>query len=536
VSPVVETLEGEVIRGLLGRGGRPLDVETRAVMERRFGHDFSRIRVHADSVAADSARAVDAHAYTIGANIVFGHGMYRPRDETGRRLLAHELAHAVQQGLAPRPPADLRVAPAQDAAEREASRAAGPAPASHRPGRCACGRPIVWPGGTCAECAGKLRDHRPAPLVQERAPIAIQRQSGGTQGQAQTASQGGGATPAVDARTSAEAFNLILQHEFSVVNTSWYLGTRSNLPPGGNVQADLAAGREGKVMFALSPDFAPAGQHAAGVAADPAHIEAVRREVIRVLDWRLAQGILTAADITAPFVKGRLRSMAPLELRALRARPKVDPAAGAEIDRILAITTQLPESAQFGSTGTAEFAVGNVLVRVFPDKRAGTENKTDFRTVPSQFDTPRATTVNGRVDQIIDPIPKPPVIEIFTTYAAQGTQAVHDPATARSAYGRGTTAADVAAKTTSLRFHESQHGADVLKFLAANRFPTFTGKVNDTSADFIQAGQTYSDAVKAWFDEMGRATFCPTDCVGSPNIDVFRHNVGASLKCRTCHP
>jgi hypothetical protein len=77
--------------------GQPLDQTTRTFMEPRFGHDFSRVRVHTNSRAAESARAVNALAYTVGRNVVFGEGQYRPGTNEGRRLLAHELTHVVQQ-------------------------------------------------------------------------------------------------------------------------------------------------------------------------------------------------------------------------------------------------------------------------------------------------------------------------------------------------------------------------------------------------------------------------------------------------------
>ncbi|HEX8557746.1 MAG TPA: DUF4157 domain-containing protein [Pyrinomonadaceae bacterium] len=78
--------------------GQPLDASTRAFMEPRFGYDFARVRVHADERAAESARAVNALAYTVGRHVVFGAGRYAPWGGEGRRLLAHELAHVVQQG------------------------------------------------------------------------------------------------------------------------------------------------------------------------------------------------------------------------------------------------------------------------------------------------------------------------------------------------------------------------------------------------------------------------------------------------------
>src|SRR5205807_587687 len=77
--------------------GEPLDGGVRSEMESRFGHDFSRVRIHQDSRAAQSARAVDASAYTLGQEIVFNSGQYDPASTEGRRLLAHELAHTVQQ-------------------------------------------------------------------------------------------------------------------------------------------------------------------------------------------------------------------------------------------------------------------------------------------------------------------------------------------------------------------------------------------------------------------------------------------------------
>lgn len=96
--------EGEappIVAEVLATPGRPLDGTTRAAMERRFGHDFGQVRVHTDARAAESARAVQARAYTVGSHIVFDSGQYAPRHGAGLRLLAHELAHTVQQGGAP---------------------------------------------------------------------------------------------------------------------------------------------------------------------------------------------------------------------------------------------------------------------------------------------------------------------------------------------------------------------------------------------------------------------------------------------------
>jgi len=84
----------------LARPGQPMEPALRKDMERRFGHDFSRVRVHTDTAAAESARAVRARAYTAGGDIVFGQGHYAPGTSRGKRLLAHELTHVVQQSKA----------------------------------------------------------------------------------------------------------------------------------------------------------------------------------------------------------------------------------------------------------------------------------------------------------------------------------------------------------------------------------------------------------------------------------------------------
>lgn len=86
------------VRAALSSHGQPLDSETRSFMESRFGHDFSRVRVHADSQASSSAKSMGAAAYTVGESIIFRADQYAPATPPGRRLLAHELAHVVQQG------------------------------------------------------------------------------------------------------------------------------------------------------------------------------------------------------------------------------------------------------------------------------------------------------------------------------------------------------------------------------------------------------------------------------------------------------
>jgi len=109
-SPATPAAVPPIVHDVLRSPGHPLDAGTRAFMEPRFGHDFSRVRMHTDAKAAQSAEAVNALAYTVGREVVFGTGHYRPGTSAGQRVLAHELAHVVQQrGASPTDLAHLRI-------------------------------------------------------------------------------------------------------------------------------------------------------------------------------------------------------------------------------------------------------------------------------------------------------------------------------------------------------------------------------------------------------------------------------------------
>lgn len=104
------------VHAALRSPGEPLPPATRAFFEPRFSHDFGRVRVHRDAQAATSARALAAQAYTHGEHLVFAAGRYAPESAAGRRLLAHELAHVVQQGSAGAMADVLRRAPEEPSA------------------------------------------------------------------------------------------------------------------------------------------------------------------------------------------------------------------------------------------------------------------------------------------------------------------------------------------------------------------------------------------------------------------------------------
>ncbi len=93
-----ESASTSFVEQTLQSSGNPLDKSTKSFMEDRFGYDFSNVKIHTDSAAAKSAGSINALAYTSGSNIVFNQNQFAPGTESGKKLLAHELTHVVQQG------------------------------------------------------------------------------------------------------------------------------------------------------------------------------------------------------------------------------------------------------------------------------------------------------------------------------------------------------------------------------------------------------------------------------------------------------
>lgn len=136
MSSLTSDLDGtpSIVHEVLNSSSEPLADPNRSFFESRFGHDFSRVRLHNDPKAAESARAVNARAYTVGRDIVFGSGALAPEQPDGRELLAHELVHTLQQNSdRPGLTTDLKINHPDDSFEQQARRVAGSivSPRSH---------------------------------------------------------------------------------------------------------------------------------------------------------------------------------------------------------------------------------------------------------------------------------------------------------------------------------------------------------------------------------------------------------------------
>ena len=170
-----------IVHDVLRSPGQPLDAASRAFMEARFDHDFSDVRVHAGAEAARSADAIDAHAYTVGHDIVFASDHYAPHTAGGKKLLAHELAHVVQQrSAAPVAPDELGLShSASD--EAFADRAADAALGGPRGAGGAGGAGGMAAGGTAPAARLQRKDASDGAAAQQ-APQA--QQAGGAEGKA----------------------------------------------------------------------------------------------------------------------------------------------------------------------------------------------------------------------------------------------------------------------------------------------------------------------------------------------------------------
>ena len=120
------------VRDVVGSGGgSPLDPGARSFLEERMGHDFSDVRVHTGPGADESARSISAQAYTVGTDVVFRSGAYQPDTPSGRHVLAHELAHVVQQKAGPvsgtPAPGGISISDPSDSFEQAAERSAASA-------------------------------------------------------------------------------------------------------------------------------------------------------------------------------------------------------------------------------------------------------------------------------------------------------------------------------------------------------------------------------------------------------------------------
>lgn len=573
-----------IVHGVFRSPGQPLDPLTRAFMEPRFGHDFSRVRVHTGTEAVAATQAVNARAFAIGNELVFADGRYAPATEAGKQLLAHELAHVIQQQIG-RGGNDR-------AAEDEADAAAG----AIRHGRTA---KFFGPSG------GALQRQSNKPAAEEDAErdkiVTVSKRTGDLKYRAWelvwrmltryfpeyspniSAVGYDEKEPGVRVQIRQEDVNgkriqtaIVTVGQTFVENTSdenlrarikeigqslsglqaipdsqagagtnavWKLihekfpkkGRRisgssydANLP-GLRTEFDSGEVQAGQTKVSWAGPMLYHGK--AFLALPDAEKEAKLKEVFKQVDtWSVANGRLASADLDDDEITLRIRGLSTAKLTALRDKV-TDPQVKAYVANLVTTSTPLKQGLQKQSDGTARVTAGNITVIVEPDTTgvAGlTGGDTAFQ--PSHFTMPQPTLDAHGIVTGLTP-PQPLVITIHTRYGA-GVDPGSD-----SGYGRGTSAADKAVEGKSLRVHEGSHGEEYLALIlranADHPYPSFTGAIGDTRQVFQEKVNAFTQANNAFFRAVNAGTRRATrnvDCVGV-TIDQFHHTQPAVL-CR----
>jgi hypothetical protein len=471
-------------------------------MELRFGHDFGRVRVHADTQAAQSADAVGAHAYTVGSHIVFG-----ARGPT-TDLLLHELTHVVQQrDVNASAGSRIEIGPENDPYERRASAiAAGQDPKDTGT--------VVEPrlqggfwsgvGSVFSAIGGAIRD-----IV-----LFIPRLFGAeifTSGELREYLDGlrarRGPQRSFFADNMARAC-VSREAEFGPYNTDIKTWLVQDMLDGHASFLD-----EGAIIVLLRRS-ADRQQIVANVGRNRiwSKFSGRNRRIIEALT-------MTAADATDALVE-RLRTLDPDDIQDYLSNA-LDPAVREVARRAAAlrnITAPVPAHAAISPAGTATFQINGVDVVVEPDiksndARLGSGNMTQMglqlASAGEAFVDPANTVVRFTAPRLR--------AFIQTTYGPQTV--IEGP----SSYGRGTTEEDKAAGRTSIRFHESRHGQDWFDFLRDNPPPQFGGRVGMSLQDYQQAERDFQTAVEAYNRRASEFSIRATDCVGTiPTDEHFR--------------
>jgi hypothetical protein len=475
-----------IVHEVLNSPGRPLDKATRDFFEPRFGHDLSQVRIHTGAQATQSAKSVNAVAYSVGGDMVFADRMFAPSTTEGRRLIAHELTHVLQQG----------------AGGRRDNLIGHPVTELHGGQKAAAGRPP-----------------RQAIIPQHLGHLGLQRQPQG---------QGGGLDPddqkIVDTaqreaanfkcNVGAVLWGILRKHFAGDVRKVAGTGCETALP---GLRTEFSTTDPKDPKFTRSVPMIYAGK-AFIVGTDAAHLKDriadVAKEIAAIDDWRVSNFRIDAQDLSNPRVTGQLRSMSNNQLVDYKSKTK-DSDVKTYVERLVTFSTPTQAGAAVDPlSGDMTMTVGKFSVVVKPDVRgaADTRTKAKYVAVPPTVPVPTFGK-DGKVTGF--PGFSPAVtVEVLTSYATGQTPEM------KSEYGRGTTPQDVANKATSVRFHEGTHGEDFLDFLRQNPFPVFTGTNGMKKKAFEDAEDVYTKAENAWAKALAKVNV-KGDCVGKPTIDEF---------------
>jgi hypothetical protein len=516
-----------IVHDVLHSQGRPLDDTTRAYMEPRFGHDFSRVRVHSDDTAARSAAAVNARAYTVGQHIVLGRSAPAPATREGRSLLAHELTHVVQQRNAiARSAEPIEIGKTGDAHERDAETLARAVVAD---------RPVRAPDRSSGL---RLQAAFLDSVIDTIADIAafIPRLFGAAWFTANELRE------YLDGLRKRHA---IEDSMFSDNKARACVDRESEFGPYDTAMKTLLV-REmttGHVSF-LDEGATIRLLRRTQVAERQQIVNAIGRDRL----WSKFDGgnrrilealTMTAADASDALV-GRLRTLTPDELQDYQ-QNVTDPALQAVIQRaamLQRITAPVPNSALIGAMPQGEtmpggptpqtaavFQINGLPVHALPDiidSSLGKVALTDLY-VWSAASGLAPPEPNERADMVVGDFP-PPEIRLFirTRYGSPETE------TGPPQYGAGTRPGD----PHTVHFHERTHGETWFRFIRENPPPGFTGQKGMSRAQYTAAVTQWNAAMADWSKKASAYSEKMTHCVGTfPTAEML---AGTGLPVTIC--
>ncbi|MET0463423.1 MAG: DUF4157 domain-containing protein [Chitinophagaceae bacterium] len=497
----------DAVQEVVDSPGQSLNRDTLQHMGSHFDHDFSKVRVHTNAKAADSANAINASAYTVGNNIVFDEGKFAPEAETGKQLLTHELTHVIQQADAFPDKTGLQIGKAGDLYEQEADSAASSVLSGKKP-----------------------------PTVSRLSSATIQRSIGST---------------LLDiALFVPRLFGLEV---FTAEQLQDYLKElRDKKGPVNSLFSDNKAracvSREKELgpfdtntktwliqdMLEGSTSFLDEG-----AIIDLLRRSSDREAIVKAVgrDWLwsnfggenrlIIEGItLTRADAGEALVE-KLRKLSTEEIKqfssnALDADVKE---AARKAMALSKITAPVPASAKVDAAGQARMDFNGIHVTFLPDSIDASLGKFGMTYGHFQFDMPAPiviTEANANMSMgEIDPVEIR--VEIYTKYPSE--EAKHNP----SKYGVGTRQED----EKTLQYHERAHGKAWIEFLTKNPPPVFKGTSGMTPAQYNAAIEQWKTDTTAYHDKGNLFALKAGDCVGTlPTDEDYQ---GTGFTAAICH-
>lgn len=479
---------------VLSSPGSPLEPALQQDMEQRFGYDFSRVRIHTDAAAERSAREVNANAYTVKHDIVFGASRFSPGTHEGRRLIAHELTHVIQQSGSPITSSTApEIGEPDNANERETDMQAAGA-ASFAPHRLSSSQelrvqrsfvsglldvllfiPRLF--GLEVFTADDLRDYLSS-LRQRKGP-----------------------EDGIFSDNKARAC-VSRENEFGPYDAQTKIWLIQEMLGGHTSFLD-----EGAIITLLRRSQPDIGQIVSAIGRERlwSKFGGNNRQIIEAMT-------LTAADAGDALVS-RLRNLDPSQIQVYAANA-TDPAVRESIRQAAALanmTAPVPAGAAITPSGEANFTINGVRVIVRQDQIKPALGQHAFTTGNFEWRPPGEVIITpGNANQPVGPFdPVDISMTVWTEFPSE--EAKRKP----SGYGVGTRPQD----EHTLQYHERAHGEGWFNFLRNNQPPVFTGTSSMLPAQFNAALQQWKVSMRDYAKRAGDYALRAGDCVGTLPTD-----------------